>query len=183
MRLIVTALYPDVRFWVIPQDLLGVTRQVIREDGQDVRESGALWLGKRSKISDVTAVVFPRGKGVCQSASRWKVAPEVFGSVTRWAKARSLSLLGVIHSHLPGVPPRFSRADREYSVQVPGVLGVVIGEGGAEKEYWRWGWYLFDRGNYKGLTAQELKERFLINVGSSFEVAEVDADSVREWTR
>jgi proteasome lid subunit RPN8/RPN11 len=176
----VTAPYPDVRCWHIPQDLLGATRKGVHEGGQNVREAGALWLGERCEMARVTAVVFPRGKGVCQSAGRWKVTPEVFGAVTRWAKPRSLSLLGVVHTHLPGVPPRLSRADREYSVQVPGILAVVIGEGGAEKDYRRWGWYLFESGDYRYLTAQDFKERFVMDVGCSFEVREVDADCIRE---
>lgn len=151
----------------------------VREAGESVRESGALWVGNRSKVAHVSAVVFLRGNGVEETADRWKVAPEVFGAVTRWAKPQAFSLLAVVHTHLRGVPPRLSRADQEYSVQVPGILAVIIGDAGAEMDHRRWGWYVYDRGRYGRLTTQDLNELLIIH-DQSVQKWQADADSVRE---
>ena len=129
-----------------------------------------------------TVFSFPRGKGVEERAGNWKVTPEVFGTLTRWAKPQNLSLLAVVHTHLHRVPPRLSRADREYSVQVPGILAIVIGEGGAESDHRKWGWYIYERGNYRRLTAQDLNGRLILEADHFFQICEADADAVRELT-
>lgn len=177
-----TGPYPAIQRWLIPRSLLVATREGVQEAGQSVRESGALWLGNRGETARVSAVVFPRGKGVEERAGRWKVTPEVFGAVTRWAKPQNLSLLAVVHTHLHGVPPRLSRPDREYSVQVPGILAVVIGEGGAESDHRRWGWYLYQRGNYRRLTTQDLSVYLILDIDHFFHTCTADADTVRELT-
>ena len=178
-----TSPYPAIRQWFIPGSLLVATRKGVQEGGQSVRESGALWLGDRGDgTARVSAVVFPRGKGIEERAGRWKVTPEVFGVVTRWAKPQNLSLLAIVHTHLHGVPPRLSRADHEYSVQVPGILAVVIGEGGAESDHGKWGWYLYERGNYRHLTSQDLNGHLIVDADHFFQICEADADALRELT-
>lgn len=160
---------------------MAVTAMGVQEAGEGVRESGALWLGNRNAIARVAAVVFPRGNGVEARAGRWKVAPEVFGAVTRWAKPQAFSLLAVVHTHLRGVPPRLSRADREYSVQVPGMLAVIIGDAGTELDHRRWSWYVYDRGEYRRLITEELNERLIVVEDEHFvQKWQADADSVRE---
>jgi len=130
-----------------------------------VREAGALWLGVREDVARTAAVVFLNGEGVEASRGRWKVSPEVFGVVTRWAKPRGLCLLGVVHTHLHGVPARLSRADREHNVQVPGVLAVVIGEGGWDEDHTIWGWYVYENQDYRPILVGELKEKFDMSSG------------------
>lgn len=172
--------YPAIQHWLIPRLVLEETRKGLQKRGQNVRESGALWFGDRGDAARVLAVVFPRGKGVEERADKWKVTPEVFGTLTRWAKPQNLSLLAVVHTHLNGVPPRLSRADREYSVQVPGILSVVIGEGGTEISHQNWGWYLYEKGDYRFLTAQDLNVRLILDADHFFQICEADADAVRE---
>lgn len=177
-----TSPYPAIQHWLIPRSVLVETRKRVQEAGQDVRESGALWLGDRGNAARVLVVVFPRGKGVEERAGKWKVTPEVFGTLTRWAKPQNLSLLAVVHTHLHGVPPRLSRADREYSVQVPGILAIIIGEGGAECDHRNWGWYLYERGNYRRLTAQDLNAHLILDADHFFQTCEADAEAIRELT-
>jgi len=155
--------YPPIQSWVVPHAAMSATLTAVVQEGQGVRESGALWLGRRADISRVSAIVFPRGKGVEATAGRWKVSSEVFGAVTRWAKPRELSLLGVVHTHLHGIPPRLSRADREYSVQVPGILAIVIGEGDEDRDHLKWGWYVYEHRDYRRLLDEELAQKFEIN--------------------
>lgn len=152
--------YPRIDRWVLPRAALSTTLTGVQKEGQSVREAGALWLGSRTDTARITTVVFPIGKGVEATAGKWKVSPEVFGVVSRWAKPLGLSLLGVVHTHLHGVPPRLSWADREYSVQVPDMLAVVIGEGGHEPDYRNWGWYLYDKNDYRQLLTQEVTQLF-----------------------
>jgi hypothetical protein len=152
--------YPHINRWVLPSAAFSATLRAVQEEGQSVREAGALWLGSRADTAHVTAIVFPTGKGVHATAGKWKVSPEIFGVVTRWAKPQGLCLLGVVHTHLHGVPPRLSGADREYSVQVPGMLAVVIGEGGHECDHHNWGWYLYENNDYRQLLPQEVRQLF-----------------------
>jgi proteasome lid subunit RPN8/RPN11 len=162
--------YPRINRWVLPSPALSATLRTVQKEGQSVREAGALWLGSRGDTSRITALVFPTGKGVEANASKWKVSPEVFGVVTRWAKPNGLCLLGVVHTHLHGVPARLSRADREYSVQVPGMLAVVIGEGGHERDHLNWGWYLYQGNEYRQLPSREVTQ-----------LLEMTSDSVGLW--
>jgi hypothetical protein len=176
-----TSPYPAINQWLIPRALMAVTAVGVQEAGGSVKESGALWLGNRDNIARVSTVVFLEGKGIQEHAGRWKVGPEVFGAVTRWAKPQGLSLLAVIHTHLPGVPPRLSRADREYSVQVPGILAVIIGEGGAEMDHTRWGWYRYEIGYYRRLTPNDLSECLILDEHESIQKWRANADEVREF--
>jgi proteasome lid subunit RPN8/RPN11 len=174
--------YPPIRRWVLPPSALVTTLEGVRQWGKKVRESGALWLGERATNARISSVVFLQGKGIDQLPDRWKVSAEVFGAVTRWAKPRGLCLLGVVHTHLRGIPPRLSRADREYSVQVPDMLAVVIGDGGAELDYRKWGWYVYEHDRYRRLTGQELIGRLIFNAEYPFEVCRADANGVSEST-
>lgn len=169
--------YPHISRWIVASDCLGATLKGVQECGQGVREAGAFWLGVREEVSRIVAVVLPRGKGIQASPGSWKVGPEVFGVVTRWAKPFGLSLLAVAHTHLRGIPARLSRADREYSVQVPGVLAVVIGDGGSEEDYTKWGWYVYDNQEYRNIRAEELSREIEI-VSGEVEVMSADADGI-----
>jgi proteasome lid subunit RPN8/RPN11 len=169
--------YPRINRWVLPSATFSATLRTVQEEGQSVREAGALWLGSRADTAHVTAIVFPTGNGVQATAGKWKVSPEVFGVVTRWAKPQGLCLLGVVHTHLHGVPPRLSRADREYSVQVPGMLAVVIGEGGHERDHHNWGWYLYENNDYRQLLTQEIRQLFELT-SEGVELWHANADKI-----
>jgi proteasome lid subunit RPN8/RPN11 len=96
-------------------------------------------------------------------SDHWRVGAEVFGTISRWAKPRGLSLLGIVHTHLPGVPARLSWADRHQSVRVPGILAVVIGNGGQDADHLDWGWYVCARDDYRRLHRTELVRRVRLN--------------------
>jgi proteasome lid subunit RPN8/RPN11 len=169
--------YPHISRWIVSSDCLRATLKGVQECGQGVREAGAFWLGVREEVSRIVAVVLPRGKGIQAGPGSWKVGPEVFAVVTRWAKPFGLSLLAVAHTHLHGIPARLSRADREYSVQVPGVLAVVIGDGGSEEDHTKWGWYVYDNEEYRNIRPEELSREIEI-VSGKVEVLSADADGI-----
>lgn len=56
---------------------------------------------------------------------------------------------------MPGVPPRLSWADRHQNVRVPGMLAVVIGNGGNDENEARWGWYVYETDEYRQLRGEE----------------------------
>jgi hypothetical protein len=170
--------YPHIRCWLLSQELITITFQMIYENSQDIKESGALWLGRRTANARVSAVIFPCGRGVEQSPGSWRVGPEVCGIITRWAKPQGLSLLAVLHNHLRGVPTRLSRADREYSVQVPDMLSIVIGDGTRESDYQRWGWYVFEDQSYRVMAIREIGERISLCTDCPLAIQHADADGI-----
>lgn len=135
-----SGLYPDIDRWVVPRALFAKTITVVLPAGRAGRETGVFWLGERSNTATISAMVVPAGEGVEERPEQWRVSSAVFGAISLWAKPRQLVLLAIAHIHLPGVPAVLSWADRNFSVQVPGILAVVIGNGGADREHADWGW-------------------------------------------
>lgn len=173
-------LYPDIERWVIPGAAMAATLTGVRPSGRRGNESGAFWLGARAAVSRVSAVVLPQGDGVEEGPGQWRVTPEVFGTISRWAKPRGLTLLGIAHTHVRGVPPKLSWADRHRSVRVPGILAIVIGRGGQDANHRDWGWYVFEKDDYRELALSELAGRVEIAVENRVDVVGADADSVWE---
>jgi hypothetical protein len=176
----VSSPYPEIRHWIVPDAAKGATLNGVRPSGHQGNESGAFWLGVREAVAPVTAVVLPQGKGVEESPGQWRVSPEVFGAITRWAKPRGLALLGIAHTHIRGGPARLSWADRYRSVRVPGILAVVIGNGGEDDDHFDWGWYVYEEDDYRELCGDELRRR--VHGGGAATLEVWRADSAGVWT-
>lgn len=174
----VAVVYPPIRRWIIAEAALRATLAGVRPAGLLGRESGAFWLGDRVAVARVTSVVLPSGEGIVESRGCWRVSPEVFGSITRWAVPRRLCLLGMAHTHMPGVPALLSRTDRSQSVQVPGFLEVVVGNAGADNNHREWGWYVCEEQGYQHLLEPELSVRVRLRFGVRAEVWRADARGV-----
>ena len=154
----------------------------VRPAGREARESGAFWLGAREAIARVTVVVLPKGRGVEESIGHWRVTHEVFGEISRWAKPRRFTLLGIAHTHVRGVPARLSWSDRHRSVCVPGILSVVIGNGGEDDNHYTWGWYVYDGDDYREILRPELTQRVRDNSTDPVEVLRADTEGVWRLT-
>jgi len=174
----VTTPYPTINEWVVSDAARRATLAGVRPAGRAVRESGAFWLGAREAIARVAVVVLPKGRGVEESIGHWRVTPEVFGEISRWAKPRGLTLLGIAHTHVRGVPARLSWSDRHRSVCVPGILSVVIGNGGEDDDHDKWGWYVYDEDDYRELLPPELTQRVRSNSTDAVEVLYADTEGV-----
>jgi len=174
----VTVVYPRIRRWDIADAALRATLAGVQSAGLLGRESGALWLGERAAVARVTSVVLPSGVGVAESPGCWRVSPEVFGSVARWALPRRLCLLGMAHTHMPGIPALLSSTDRRHGVHVPGFLEVVIGNAGRDGNHRGWGWHVREEQDYQRLTEPELSARIWIDFDTSVEVWRADAHGV-----
>jgi len=172
--------YPSIDQWVVSEGVLRRTLDGIRPIGQSGREAGAFWLGRREAMTHICSVVLPHGIGVEEHRGRWTVSPEVFGAITRWAKPRNLSLLAVAHTHVRGVPPVLSWSDRNLGVRVPGMLAVVIGNGGDDSDHLQWGWYVFEDGDYRSFSAHEVGERIKIDQNGEFDSWTADASGVQQ---
>ena len=170
--------YPEINEWILPAAAERATLDGVRPPGQRGNESGAFWLGVRASVAPVRAVVLPQGKGVDENPGQWRVSPEVFGAISRWAKPRGLTLLGIAHTHIRGVPARLSWADRNRSVRVPGILAVVIGNGGDDDDRYDWGWYVYEDEDYRQLLRPELMRRVQGNSKEAVEVWRADSEGV-----
>jgi hypothetical protein len=172
-------LYPIIEKWVFSGGLLQATVDGIRACGNFRRESGAFWLGTRTNLTRIAAVVFPNGAGVIEAPGFWRVSADVFGTVTRWAVPRGLCLLGLVHAHIGRGAPFLSWTDRIYGVRVPGVLSIVIPNGGRNANHLNWGWYVFDNGDYRKLSTSELRQKVTIDPSLQFAACFADQNEVR----
>lgn len=173
------ASYPTVENWVIADGIFHRTLDGVRPTGQSGREAGAFWLGRREATAHVYSVVLPHGIGVEERSGRWAVSPEVFGAITRWAKPRNVCLLAVAHTHVRGVPPVLSWTDRNLGVRIPGMLAVVIGNGGDDVDHLKWGWYVFENTEYRKLEHNEITERIKVEPNGEFEAWSANANGVQ----
>jgi hypothetical protein len=172
--------YPAINAWVLPKAALEATVAAVRPSGRLGNESGVFWIGDRAAMARVSSVIHPEGLGVDEHPGEWRVSPEVFGIISRWVKERGQSLLGIAHIHGPGVPPRLSRLDRKQSVQAPGVLSVVIGNGGTDEDLHAWGWYVCESGDYRRMGAREIAGRLRLDHELAITTWTVDLNGVRE---
>ena len=143
----------------MPDAAIVSTLAGVRHAGLSGKESGALWLGSRQEVAEVTTVALPVGDGHDEARSQWSVSAQAYGTLSRWAKPQGLSLLGVLHLHLPGIAPRMSQTDRNHGVRAPAVLSIIIGNGGADEEPERWGWFVFEEHDFRQFSPGELGRR------------------------
>lgn len=176
-------IYPVIERWLMPSDVWSATLAGVVEAGKRGRESGAFWLGTRARLAEVQVVILPSGPGVEEHPYQWRISPEVFGEISRWAKPRGLSLLGIAHTHIAGVPVDLSLADRTRSVQAPGVLAIVIGDGGMEREFTRWGWFVYANNDYRRMPRVELLSRIKVRAEAHVEVYTADSSGIWPQTQ
>jgi hypothetical protein len=174
----VGVIYPPIRQWDFAGGALRATLAGVRPAGSLCKESGAFWLGDRAAVARVTTVVLPSGDGVMESSGRWQVSAEVFGSISRWVTPRRLCLLGMAHTHMPGVPVRLSQTDRSHGVHVPGFLEIVIGNAGRDTDHRVWGWHVYEDGRYRRLLEPELSVRISLAFEIRIDVWRADAHGV-----
>jgi hypothetical protein len=155
----ITNPYPAIHGWVVPERIFEITRLTLQHAGCHGRESGAVWLGRREEISLITTVILLKGPGIWEQPDYWHVSPEVLGAVTRWALPQGLCLLALVHTHLSGMPPLLSWTDRECGIRVPGVLAIIIPNGGDECDYTKWGWHVCKDGDYHRLSRGDLSKQ------------------------
>jgi hypothetical protein len=174
-----TDVYPPIKEWLVPIGVCTATLAGVQPLGRLGCESGAFWLGSRASCAKIEAVVLPSGPGVEEGSYRWRISPEVFGAISRWAKPLGLTLLAVAHTHLPQVPVNLSWVDRTEGVQTPDMLAIVIGNGGLDVSHSDWGWFVHEGNDYRRMTAKELSSRVRLTNGFEINVYSADSRGVR----
>lgn len=172
--------YPPVDRWQVPAAAVAATLEGVADGGRRDVEAGVFWLGARAATSSVEAVVLLRGRGVLEAEGLWQVDPEVYGHVSRWARARGVVLLGTAHIHGFGVPVRLSLLDRRHLVRAPDVLALVIGEAGTASDPMRWSWNVWRDGEFLLLGPADVADRVSFTT-SSVGLARADADGLYAW--
>jgi hypothetical protein len=153
--------FPPIERWLIPVAACEQTRNAVLPAGRRGNETGVFWLGERSAVSSVTAIVKPIGPGVVELPWQWSVAPEVYAAVAVWAKPRGLTLLAAVHTHLSAQGPQLSHTDRTQGLKVPDALAVIVRAGGQDPDPRRWGWFVFSGDDYRTVAGRELKARVM----------------------
>jgi hypothetical protein len=143
--------YPPIDAWRVPRAAVAATRASVVGAGRRGDESGVFWLGERTATAAVRAVVSLRGRGVLETPGLWQVSSQVYGVVSALARELELVLLATAHTHGRGVPVALSRTDREHGVRVPGLLALVVGDGG-DAPLEEWSWNVYDDGAFRTLS-------------------------------
>lgn len=130
-------------------------------------ESGVFWLGVRDRVSEVITVVFPVGDGVEETPFYWSVTPEVYAAVTALAKPQGLTLLAVVHTHLSAHTPEMTLTDRREGLKTPDALALIVPGGGDERDTARWGWFVYESGDYRPLAEDERAARIELTEGEA----------------
>ena len=126
--------------------------------------------GTNVGVARLNGVIYPlvRAGYVADTSpfeQHWRFAQWVYANqdrfleMARWAKPLGLTLIAVAHTHIRGVPVDLSWADRTRSVQVPGMLAVVIGNGGHDAVFTDWGWFIYEQNDYREISRSELLNR------------------------
>jgi hypothetical protein len=173
--------YPPIEYWRVPQAAVAATLSSVVGAGRRGDEAGVFWLGERAAITEVTAVVSLRGRGVLESPGLWQVSPEVYGVVSRLAVTEGLVLLATAHTHGPGVPVALSLTDRRHGVRVPDFLALVVGDGGAARRPTDWSWNTFDGKDYRRLHRDELTRRVSF-ISARVSLFRANADGAVVWS-
>jgi len=171
--------YPEIQSWVLPKAAITATLAGVRPAGDVGVESGVFWMGTRDRESRVSHVLQVKGKGVVERPYQWRIAPEVFGSACDWAKPQALTLLAIVHIHLADGCPEMSWTDRNCSVQVPGILAVIIGNRGRQADPREWGWFVYENRQYRKLASREVALR--VDLTSTAAVGEARVAAEKVW--
>lgn len=172
--------YPPIDRWEFPRAAIAATLAAVAPAGGRGREAGVIWLGKRGATSVIGAVAWPHGDGVTEARGWWSVSPEVYGAIARVSRAHQLTLLGSAHTHARGVRVALSTTDRRHGTRAPGVLAIVIGNGGTDTNPARWSWNVFDDGDWRELDHVERRDRVSIT-DAPIRLWRADRHGARPW--
>lgn len=173
--------YPPIEQWRLPSSAVAATLSSVVGAGRRGDEAGVFWLGERSTVSHLRAVVSLRGRGVLESPGRWHISSAVYGVVSRLAREHELTLLGTAHTHGRGIPVGLSLTDRLDGVRVPDFLAVVIGNGGGDDDPDDWSFNVFERRDFRELSIEEFHER-VVSTEDEVDLWRASADGAIRWS-
>lgn len=111
--------------WLLPEDLLQKSIEVMRPQGMRGNEGLALWLGKSNgTVIEVTHLVEVTGLGFHTSPLFMKLSMRAMAKLTDLTDQLDRYLVGQIHSH-PRNFTDLSELDKTHGIRVPNYLSVV----------------------------------------------------------
>ncbi len=112
-------------YWLLPEDLLQQSINVMRPHGARGNEGLALWLGKANGAEiQVTHIVEVTGPGFNTSPLHMKLSMRAMSKLTDLSEQLDRYLVGQIHSH-PRTFTDLSELDKNQGIRVPNYLSVV----------------------------------------------------------
>jgi hypothetical protein len=72
-----------------------------------------------------------------------------------------------------------SATDQAHLVHAPGILAVIVGDGGFEHNPSNWGWHVFEVSSYRELSEREREERVLVAKAGTCVVVRASLDGLR----
>lgn len=111
--------------WLLPEDLLQQSINVMRPHGAVGNEGLALWLGKANDSAiEITHLVNVFGPGFKTSPLYMGLSIRAMAKLTDLADQLDRYLVGQIHSH-PGTFVELSDLDKAHGIRVPNYLSIV----------------------------------------------------------
>lgn len=111
--------------WLLPEDLLQKSIEVMRPQGMRGNEGLALWLGKSNgTVIEITHVVEVTGPGFQTSPLFMRLSMRAMAKLTDLTEELDRYLVGQIHSH-PRDFTDLSELDKTHGIRVPNYLSVV----------------------------------------------------------
>jgi proteasome lid subunit RPN8/RPN11 len=111
--------------WILPEDLLHKSIDVMRPHGAVGNEGLALWLGKTDGSTiEITHLIEVSGPGFTTSPLYMGLSIRAMSKLTDLTDQLDRYLVGQIHSH-PGTFVELSDLDKAHGIRVPNYLSIV----------------------------------------------------------
>ena len=111
--------------WLLPEDLIQQSIEVMRPHGAAGNEGLALWLGRETNSAiEITHLVEVSGPGFKTSPLYMGLSMRAMAKLTDLADQLDRYLVGQIHSH-PGTFVELSDLDKAHGIRVPNYLSIV----------------------------------------------------------
>lgn len=158
--------FPSISRFVVSPSLLHETLRALQEEGQYSVESMVFWAGHLSHdAATITHLIVPKGPGVFKHPLQIRISDAVVAALFDVLDPPRLVLLAQVHTHLEEA--FHSAVDDHFSFDTPGLLSVVVPNGGAgtSSDWERWSFYeSLGRGDFTAISPTDLSNR--LHMGS-----------------
>lgn len=151
--------------WLLPEDLLQESINVMRPHGAVGNEGLALWLGKTEGLTiHITHLVEVSGPGFKTSPLYMGLSMRAMAKLTDLADQLDRYLAGQIHSH-PGTFIELSELDKAHGIRVPNYLSIVCPHYAQRPTTLLsdCGIYIFERASYRRMNNNVVASRIKIS--------------------
>ena len=154
--------------WLLPEDLLNKSIEIMRSHGALGNEGLALWLGKANgTVIQITHLVEVTGPGFKTSPLYMGLSMRAMAKLTDLADQLDRYLAGQIHSH-PGTFIELSELDKAHGIRAPNYLSVVCPHYAQHPKttLGECGIHVFEGHNYKRMSQAVSEQRIKISTAN-----------------